>query len=80
MPDLDLAGRLAIKELDGPNPAGIREHAEPDREKHKTMVDRVNIRIGATSLRYYRLDDLVKAIGSEKKDPCTHCWDGSNYL
>ena len=36
----------------------------------------VRERLGLTSLRYQRLDDLVEAIGLPKEKLCTFCWDG----
>jgi amidophosphoribosyltransferase len=40
------------------------------------MVEAVRERLGLTSLRYQRLDDLVAAIGLPKEKLCTYCWDG----
>ena len=34
-------------------------------------------RLGLTSLRYQRLDDLVAAIGLPREKLCTYCWNGS---
>ena len=44
------------------------------------MVEEMRKKIGADTLRFQRLDDLVKAIGLPKEDLCTHCWDNSSYL
>jgi amidophosphoribosyltransferase len=74
--DLDLAGRRAIKELegqDGPPPA---EYAQPDSPRCRAMVERIRHRLGLTTLQYQRLDDLVNAIGLPKETLCTYCWDG----
>ena len=40
------------------------------------MVELIRERLGLTSLRYQRLDDLVSAIGLPKAKLCTFCWDG----
>lgn len=40
----------------------------------------IGISIGVTTLKYQKLDDLVKAIGLPKEKICTHCWDGSSYF
>jgi amidophosphoribosyltransferase len=74
--ELDLAGRRAIKELegkDGPPPA---EYADAGSEKHSTMVERIRHRLGLTTLQYQYLDDLVSSIGLPKASLCTYCWDG----
>ncbi len=41
------------------------------------MVDIVREKLGLTSLRYQRLDDLVAAIGLPKEKICTYCWDAA---
>lgn len=41
------------------------------------MVESIRRRLGLTSLKYQRLDDLVSAIGMPKEKLCTYCWDGA---
>ncbi len=72
---MDLAGRRAIKEL-GDGERQLTEYANPDSDRHRTMVERIRQRLGLTSLRYQRLPDLVNAIGLPKERLCTYCWDG----
>ena len=75
--ELDLAGRRAIKEMegqDGPPPA---EYADPASEKYQAMVERIRHRLGLTTLRYQQLGDLVASIGLAKEQLCTYCWDGT---
>lgn len=74
--ELDLAGRRAIKEMeghDGPPPQKYADHNTPE---YAAMVERIRQRLGLTSLQYQRLDDLVQAIGLPKEKLCTYCWDG----
>ena len=73
---LDLAGWRAIREL-GEDEKYLPEYADPDSERHTAMVERIRKRMGLTSLRYQRLDDLVGAIGLPKEKLCTYCWDGA---
>jgi amidophosphoribosyltransferase len=73
---LDLAGRRAIKEL-GEDEKHLPEYADADSERNAAMVERIQKRLGLTSLRYQRLDDLVEAIGLPKEKLCTYCWDGA---
>ena len=40
------------------------------------MVERIRHHLNLTTLKYQRLDDLVKAIGLPKEKLCTYCWDG----
>ncbi len=73
--DLDLATRQAIKELGG-NGDELKEFANPDSDKYKAMVENIRTQLHLTSLKYQRLDDLVRAIGLPKDRLCTYCWDG----
>jgi amidophosphoribosyltransferase len=73
---LDLAARRAIRELGGREDR-LHEYADPDSDRHALMVERVRQRLGLTSLRYQRLEDLVAAIDLPKERLCTYCWDGA---
>ncbi len=72
----DLAGRRTLRELEGGNDNDLHEYANPDSEKYAAMVDRIRQRLFLSSLKYQRLEDLVKAIGLPKENLCTYCWDG----
>ncbi len=74
--ELDLAGRWAIKELIGENIKDPKEYVNPDSDNYRDMVNVIRKRLHLTSLRYQRLEDLVKAIGLPKEKLCTYCWDG----
>ena len=73
---LDLAGRRAIREL-GADDEQLDRFADEESEHYAAMVDRIQQRLGLTSLRYQRLGDLVAAIGLPKERLCTYCWDGA---
>lgn len=73
---MDLAGRLAIHELEGDGPVKLEEYADPQSDKHQAMVERIRRRLSLTTLKYQRLDDLIGAIGLPKDKLCTYCWDG----
>lgn len=75
--ELDLAGRTAIKELEGENPQDVSEYAQTQNPKYKAMVDQIAKRLNLTSLKYQELTDLVAAIGMPKDRVCTYCWDGA---
>jgi amidophosphoribosyltransferase len=74
---LDLAGRKAIKELEGRSDAHLERYSNSCSEKHCAMVERIRARLQLTSLRYQKLEDLIKAIGLPKDKLCTYCWDGA---
>jgi len=44
------------------------------------MVEKIRQRLKLTSLKYQKLENLVKAIGLPKEKLCTHCWDASSYF
>jgi amidophosphoribosyltransferase len=73
---LDLAARRAVKELGG-REEHVPEYANPDSDRHAVMAERIRQRLGLTSLKYQRLEDLVAAIGLPKEKLCTYCWDGA---
>ena len=74
--ELDLAGRKAIKELEGEDGKNLGEYVKPDSEKRCAMIEQIRKRLKLTTLKYQELDDLVKAIGLPKEKLCTYCWDG----
>ena len=75
--ELDLAGRKAIKDLEGRDDKDLQEYAVQGSEKNQAMVESIRSRLGLTTLRYQRLEDLVEAIGLPKSKLCTYCWDGA---
>ena len=77
---LDLAGRKAIFEIEGTDDTDLTDYALDGSEKHSAMLGKIIDRLKLTSIRYQKLDDLVKAIGLPKNKLCTHCWDGSSYF
>lgn len=76
---MELAGRKAIKELGGEE-KDLKEYTDPDSEKYAAMVTQIAKNLNLDSLKYQRLDDMVKAIGLPKEKLCTHCWDGTGYF
>ena len=77
--ELDLITRRVIQKLEGDNVSEevLKEYADPDSERYKTMCEEIRRRSNFTSLRYHRLDDMIKAIGLDKCKLCTYCWDGN---
>ena len=74
---LDLAGRTAIKEIEGEDNTNPCEYANSCSDKYCAMVEKIRKRLKLTSLKYQKLEDLVAAIGLPKKKLCTYCWDGA---
>jgi len=74
--ELDLAGRWAIKDLIGEDLENPIEYTDPDSDKYNAMVNVIREKLHLTTLKYQRLENLVKAIGLPKEKLCTYCWDG----
>lgn len=64
---LDLAGRKTIHELENGNDLHLDEHASPGTERNQMVVKRIQEHLKLTILKYQRLDDLIGAIGCQKK-------------
>jgi amidophosphoribosyltransferase len=77
---LDLAGRKAIKDIEGSEDKHLDEYARAGSEKNLEMIDNIRRRLKLTTLKFQKMDDLVTAIGLPKEKLCTHCWDGSSYF
>ncbi|MFH0879308.1 MAG: amidophosphoribosyltransferase, partial [Lentisphaerota bacterium] len=73
---LDLAARKAIKELEGNDTQHLEEYTREGSEKHCAMVEVIRKKLGLTSLRYQKLNDLIVAIGLPADKLCTYCWSG----
>ncbi len=74
--ELDLAGRKAFSELENGDDSRLAEYADQSSDKYQAMVERIGLQMGLTTLRYQRLDDMIKAIGLPEEKLCTYCWDG----
>jgi amidophosphoribosyltransferase len=77
---LDLAGRKAIRELEGTENKFLDKYATTSSEHNLAMVESIRQTLRLTSLKYQKLENLVEAIGLPKDKLCTHCWDGSSYF
>ncbi len=77
---LDLAGRKAIKEIEGEEDKNLDEYAKAGSGKNLEMIESIRKRLKLTSLKFQKMNDLVEAIGLPKNKLCTHCWDGSSYF
>jgi amidophosphoribosyltransferase len=75
--DFDLAGRQAIRELEGQEESNLADYAVPDSPKQRAMVDRIRTRLNLTTLRYQTIHDMVAAIDLPKEKVCTYCWDAA---
>ena len=78
--DMELITRGVIQEIEGDNPSEetLQKYAQTGSPQYKRMVDEIARRLNLSSLKFTKLEDLVKAIGLPKCQICTHCFDGSS--
>jgi amidophosphoribosyltransferase len=69
-------GRWAIKDLIGEDLENPVEYTDPDSENYKAMVNVIREKLHLTTLKYQRLENLIKAIGLPEEKLCTFCWSG----
>ena len=80
--EMDLAAKRAIAKLEHLRDSSeverrhVMKYLQESSEDYRAMVDCIGKEIGATTLRYQKLPDLVSAIGLPKEKLCTYCWDG----
>jgi len=72
--EFDLATLRAMRKIEGTTDFDVNQYLDEDSEKHKRMVDVIRQELGLTSLRFQRIDDMVKAIGLPKEKLCLGCW------
>ena len=76
--ELDLITRRTILKREGENVDAktLADYANPDSTNYKEMLEDIRQELNFTSLKYHRLDDLVKSIDIEPCKLCTYCWSG----
>ena len=77
--DLELITRRIIRDFEGDDKAKLDKYAQTDSPEYKRMVDEIARRLGLTSLKFARIEDLIESIGLPKSQVCTHCFHGSSY-
>ena len=76
--DLELITRQTINRLEGKDAdtETVKEYVDPDGDKYRRMVDSICDELHFTTLRYHRLDDMIRATGMDPDCLCTYCWSG----
>ncbi len=72
----ELSARKAIRALEGKNIEDVREYIDHRSKKYRQMVKWIQKDLGATTLRYQKIEDMVKAIGLPREKLCLYCWIG----
>ena len=75
--DMELIARRVIMELEGEEGFNhIKEYSDGSTERGKNLRKTICEKLKFASLDFQSLDGIVKAIGMDKNDLCTYCWDG----
>ena len=77
--DLELITRQVIQDFEGDPNAKLDRYATTDSPEYKRMVEEIGRRLGLTSVKFNKIETLIKAIGLPKCRICTHCFDGSSF-
>jgi amidophosphoribosyltransferase len=72
----ELAARRAIKAIKGRDINDVGAYLDEDSPEYKKMVKWITKDIGVATLKYQKLNDMVKAIGLPKDKLCLYCWTG----
>ncbi len=79
---MELITRRVIAELEGPeaalNDERVKVYSTTDSPEYKQMIDRIAEKFGLNSLKFTKLETLIRAIGLPRNQICTHCFDGSS--
>lgn len=77
--EMDLITRRVIAKLEGTETISdevLQEYTDPESPKYDQMVEEIRKELNFTTLRYNRLDDMLKAVGIPEENLCTYCWNG----
>ncbi|MFA5096343.1 MAG: amidophosphoribosyltransferase [Candidatus Omnitrophota bacterium] len=72
----ELAARKAIKALEGSDIKNVSRYLKEDSREYKKMVEWIKKDLGATTLKYQKLKDMIAAIGLPENKLCLYCWLG----
>ena len=75
--DLELLTRRIIQQFEGKPDARLEQYATSDSPEYTRMVNEMARQLGITTLKFNKIENLIKAIGLPKCRVCTHCFDGS---
>lgn len=77
--DLELITRQIIRDFEGDDKKNLEKYAQTDSPEYQRMVAEIARRLGLSSLKFAKIEDLIESIGMPKCKVCTHCFDGTSY-
>lgn len=78
--DLELITRRIIQDFEGDPNKNLDKYATTDSPEYRRMVEEIGRRLGLSSVKFSKIETLIKALGMPKCKVCTHCFDGSSYF
>lgn len=78
--NMELITRRIIKELESDENKNLAQYATTGSPEYERLVEQIRQHLGLTTLRFNKLETLVKAIGLPKCRLCTHCFDGTGCM
>jgi amidophosphoribosyltransferase len=76
---MELITRQIIRDFEGDDKKNLEKYAQTGSPEYQRMVAEIARRLGLTTLKFAKLEDLIEAIGMPKCKVCTHCFDGTSY-
>lgn len=77
--ELELITRRIIADFEGDMNKNVEAYTKTGSPEYNRMVKEIADRLHLDSLKFAKLETLVRAIGLPKERICTHCFDGSSY-
>ena len=77
--DMELITRQIIRDFEGDDKANLDKYATTGSPEYERMVSEIARRLGLSSLKFAKIEDLIDSIGMPKCKVCTHCFDGTSY-
>ena len=78
--DYELITRRIIRDLEEKDtPEILQKYATTDSPEYKRLVQEIGRRLGLTSVKFAKIENLIESIGLPKCKVCTHCFDGTSY-
>ena len=75
--EMELLARRTVQELEGDEgQKHLDEYANADTERGQCMLRSICEKFGFSSLGYQSLDGLLEALGLDRDQVCTYCWNG----
>lgn len=75
--EMELIARRTIAELEGDEgEKHLDEYADASSERGKKLRETIAEKLKLDSLEYQTLEGLIEAIGLDRDEICTYCWDG----